>query len=36
MPTNDNIGGKIKDLRELRSVSLDELSTRTGLSTDLL
>lgn len=36
MPTNDNIGGKIKDLRELRSVSLDELSARTGLSTDLL
>lgn len=36
MPINDHIGGKIKDLRELRSVSLEELSARTGLSPELL
>ncbi|MCQ2396609.1 MAG: XRE family transcriptional regulator [Lentisphaeria bacterium] len=36
MPTNDHIGGKIKDLREMRNVSLEELSARTGLETALL
>ncbi|MGN0866320.1 MAG: helix-turn-helix domain-containing protein [Oligosphaeraceae bacterium] len=36
MPVNDRIGVKIRDLRELRSVSLEELSARTGLSRELL
>ncbi len=36
MPVNDRIGAKIRDLRELRSVSLEELGTRTGLSVELL
>lgn len=36
MPVNDRIGVKIRDLRELRNVTLEELSSRTGLSLELL
>lgn len=32
MPANNAVGSKIKGLRELRSVTVEELSERTGLS----
>lgn len=34
MPANNAVGSKIKGLRELRSVSIEELSERTGLSAE--
>lgn len=32
MPANNEVGAKIRDLREMRCVSIDELSERSGLS----
>lgn len=32
MPANNEVGAKIRDLREMRCVSLEELSERSGLS----
>ena len=32
MPDNNQVGAKIRDLRELRGISVDELSERSGLS----
>lgn len=34
MPDNNQVGAKIRDLRELRGVSVEELSERSGLSAE--
>lgn len=34
MPANNEVGAKIKNLRELRGVSLEELSQRCGMSSE--
>ena len=34
MPANNEVGAKIKGLRELRGVTLEELSERCGLAAD--
>jgi len=34
MPANNEVGAKIRNLREMRCVSLDELSERSGLSAE--